>query len=254
MNKQSLDDFYDSLIEVLIHEIVFYVPKELISEKDVAEIKRMFGIDPFNELVVIDVYRGGRFKYEQGTYKPLLIAKHGSLEKNLFKLLQKKSEIAPFEFNYILDKYIEQVEFYHFITSWLFNHLALYIENKVNLEIQGDFQLQYNYYKKHLVDLIKHFYPSNDYNFREGYDPMEILEFYLPDFMARGGKEQRETKDKIVNDSTEIIEDENSTKTNQVKGIKGKVKKIKKEPLISAKASDDFILESVFNVKGISTD
>lgn len=254
MNKQSLDDFYDSLIEVLIHEIVFYVPKELISEKDVVEINRMFGIDPFNELVVIDVYRGGRFKYEQGSYKPLLVAKHGSLEKNLFKLLQKKSEIAPFEFKYILDKYIEQAEFYHYITSWFFNHLSFYIENKVNLELQGDFQLQHNYYKKHLVDLIKHFYPSNDYKFREGYGAMEILEFYLPDLLARVGKEKIETLDKIVNDSNEIIEVENSTKTNQVKEIKGKVKKIKKEPLISAKDSDNFILESVFNVRGILKD
>jgi len=254
MNEQSLDDFYDALIEVLIHEIVFYVPKELIPEKDVAEINRIIGVDPFNELVVIDFYSRGRFKYEQGAYKPLLIAKHASLEKNLFKLLQKKSEIAPFEFEYILDKYIEQVEFYHFITSWLFNHLALYIENKVNIEIQGDFQLQYNYYKKHLADLVKHFYPSNDYKFREGYDVMEILEFYLPDLLARVGKEKKETIDKIASSNTEIIEDENSTKTNEVKGIKGKVKRRKKEPLISEKDAENFILESVFNVRGILKD
>ena len=247
MSEQTLNDFFDTLIEVLIDELVFYIPAEVVPKNIVEKVNKMNKNSLFNELHVI-AFGQGWLGYEQEEFRPLLLKKHESLEKNLFKLLQKKGETEPFKFTYILDKYVEQVEFYQFITALLKNYLPIYIKNGNDPDLQGDFQFQANYYKKHLGDLMKHFYPSREYIFKQEFDILELLENYVPDFVARCGIENKDEVyiPKVVINQQEDVNEMAETST---KNVNEKTKKIKKELLITEKIADDFILSSVFNIQ-----
>jgi hypothetical protein len=244
MNEPKLHTFFEALIEVLIHHVVFYIPQEIIPNELVEQINHRNGVGTFDELLVMDLNQGW-LGYEHEKYQTLLLIKHKNLEENLFKLLKKKVEIDPTEFKYILDKYVKQVEFYLFMSTWLNNHLVFYHKEKVDMEIQSDFRFQYNYFKKHLADLVKHLYPTIDYVFKQEYEIMEVLENYIPDLITRMGFENIDAE--VL---TDIINTE--LKSDVINSIQPKIKKEKqakkKLVLITKEESDEFVLKTVFNI------
>lgn len=86
-----------------------------------------------------------------------------------------------------------------------------------------------------MIDL---FYPSKPVQLKEYYDISELLEVYFSDLMARNGKASNELLVKFDIDLSQHEFKKNQNKTT----------KRKKEPLVSDKEAEEFILKSVFNI------
>jgi len=100
-----------------------------------------------------------------------------------------------------------------------------------------------------MADLIKHLYPSNDYVFRQEFKVLELLEYYFPDFIARTGKENEISANTLGVDIPVSEIDKPIVKQTDFKGKDKTSIKIKKEPLVTDKQAEDFLLTSVFNIK-----
>ena len=249
MIEQSLNEFYNELVQVLIDDVGYYIPSEIIPEHLVNQVYSIGSYGFFDEMLVLDPEKG-LLVFEAEEFNLKLFDKHTLLEKNLFKLLRKKSGIELDEFNYILDKYFRQVEFYFSITNWLNVHLELYNSDKIDIDISGSFQLQYSYYKKHFEDLIDQFYVGKEIFLKEIYPIDELMENHFPDLLARYSLASANS---IKKEEAEITE-EYICKTEEVE-LKSKKSNIKKKikVYITENEADEFVLKSVFNISGLNS-
>lgn len=244
MSDQSLETFFDKLVEVLIRDVGFYIPSALISANLLEDLNDQIPEGFIDQISILDI-PGGFGVFENKEFNERLILKRNLLEKNIFKLLKKKKDLDAIEFNYILNKYFDQVEFYCAIVNWLSANLSVYHKNEIDINSIGSFELQNEFYKSHFVELIDLFYPSEPIQLKEYYDLSELLKVYFPDLMARYDKASSEllVKSDIDLSQHEFKEDQkNTTKRKKT------TNKRKKEPLISDKEAEEFILKSVFNI------
>ena len=245
MSDQSLETFYDKLVQVLIRDIAFYIPSAIIPVNLFKDLKDQIPEGFLDQIYILDIPEGfGIFENEE--FNERLLLKRTLLEKNIFQLLKKKKELDAIEFHYILDKYFDQVEFYSAIVNWLSINLNVYHENEIDVFTIGSFGLQNEFYKSHFIELIDLFYPSEPIELKEFYDLSELLKVYFPDLMARYDKASNEllVKSDVDISQHEFKEDQdNNTKEKKT------TKKGKKEPLVSDKEAKDFLLATVFNIK-----
>jgi hypothetical protein len=254
MDEQSLDQFFGKLIKVLFNDLAFYIPSAIIPSQVLDKLKSNIPEHFLNELSIL-VFDQGVAEFEIEEFNERLLLKRTLLEKNITLLIRKRKEFDEFEFNYILEKYFDQVEFYFFITDWLSTNLNLYNKEQIDIVIIGAFQIQNEFYKSHFSELINLFYASKEFKLREHFNISELLNKYFPDLISRYGLSNEaltiQSNSKIpqqeLNETSEVEALDNNEKTIINETISKN--KIKKEPLITQKASDDFILESVFNVK-----
>jgi hypothetical protein len=238
----------DNLIEVLIQELVYYIPSKIVPVDVIDQMNKNNFKGFFDKLLVIDVNKG-LLNYETEKFSKLLLEKHTSLEKNIFQLLKKKGELKTYEFDYILNKYFRQVEFYFFITYWLTTNLSLYNKKGIGNTVKGNFHIQYEYYRAHFEDLINQFYTTSKIpKLIESFNLSELIGRYFPDLIARYNAAAKKIKfnENIIIPRTEVDKDIGNKQS--VTNIR-KPKKIKKDKIITEKIADDFILESVFNLK-----
>lgn len=254
MDEQSLDQFFDKLIKVLLSDLAFYIPSAIIPAHVLDKLKNDIPEGFLNELSIL-VFNQGVAEFEMKEFDERLLLKRALLEKNIALLLRKRKELDELDFNYILEKYFDQVEFYFFLTNWLSANLSLYNKEQVDIVIIGAFQIQNEFYKTHYTELINLFYVSKNLKLREYFNILELLNKYFPDLISRYGlsnealtiQSDYKIPQEELNENIKTEADDNDEKTAMREAISKN--KIKKEPLITQKASDDFILESVFNVK-----
>ena len=89
MSDQSLDTFFDTIVEVLMKDLAFYIPSAIIPvvvfEKNEGQIPANF----FDEIYILDLHQGfGVFEIDE--FNKRLIQKPKLFEKNLFQLLKKR--------------------------------------------------------------------------------------------------------------------------------------------------------------------
>ena len=244
MSDQSLETFFDKLVEVLLKDVGFYIPSELIPTHLLKEMSDKIPNGFLDQLSILDI-SGGFGVFELEEFNNRLILKRTLLEKNIFKLLKKKKELDTDEFYYILDRYLDQVEFYCAIANWLSVNLSVYHKNEVNVHTIGSFELQNEFYKSHFIELINLFYPSETIQLKEYYDLSELLKVYLPDLIARFDKANNEL---LVNSDIDLFQHEFKKDQDKMTKEKKTTKKRKKEPLVSDQEAEEFILKSVFNI------
>jgi hypothetical protein len=247
MSEKSLEKFYYDLIPKLWNELLFYIPNKGIPKKFIDKFENLQTQKIFNKIMVMD-YHYGPITYKKGRDNKSALLKGSSLEKNIYKLLKKKSDTELYEFNYVLEEYFEQVECLFYITDWMnnnLNHILL-----VDDTVKGLFQIQFIYYKKHFKTLIKHFYPTKNEIPLGNFNDIEIIEKYFPDIIERYKKAGKT----ITNSSITLVEQEQNVGT-QLKIInedaiasKQLLKKEKKPQLITEKEAEAILLERVFNV------
>lgn len=244
MSHQSLETFFDKLVEVLIRDVVFYIPSALIPTYLLKDLKDQIPKGFLDEISILDI-PGGFGVFENKEFSERFLLKRTSLEQNIYTLLKKKKELDSKEFHYVLGKYFDQVEFYCAIVNWLSVNLSIYHKNEIDMVTIGSFELQNELYKSHFIELINLFYPSELIQLKEYYDLSELLKTYFPDLMARYDKASNAllVKSHIDFSQHDFKEDQNKT-TKEKKTIKKK----KKKPLISDQEAEEFILKSVFNI------
>ena len=244
MSDQSLETFFDKLVEVLFKDVGFYIPSALIPANLLKEMSAKIPAGFLDQLSILDISDGfGVFELEE--FNDRLILKRTLLEKNIFKLLKKKKVLDTDEFYYILDKYLDQVEFYCAIANWLSVNLGVYHKNEINVHTIGSFELQNEFYKAHFIELIDLFYASDPIQLKEYYDLSELLKVFFPDLIARYDKASNALllKSDIDLSQQEIKEGEKSPKKKT-----GAKKKVKKEPLVSEQEAEEFLLKNVFHI------
>jgi len=236
------------LLPILWDDFLFYIPKKDIPKEFIDKFENLKTQKIFNEIMVMD-YQHGPIVYKKGRDNKRTLLKGASLEKNIFKLLKQKNDAKLNEFNYVLEKYFEQVECLFYITDWMntnLNHILPIEDN-----IKGLFLIQLTYYKKHFEALIKHFYPKREEIPPGNFNAIKIIERYFPDIIKRYNK----TEKTITNSPVILVHEERNVgeqlKTTNEDAIASKqsLKKVKKQPLITEKEAEAILLGSVFNVE-----
>lgn len=249
MSKHSLDAFFNELVKVLFHDVAFYIPSEIFPTHVLESVESQIPPHFLDEISILDIYHGLGI-FELSEFNERLIKKPQLFEKNIFLLLEKQKELNAAEFCYILNKYIDKAEFYCAVINWLSINFKNFNNGTIDFGTIGVFEIQNEIYKTHFIELINCFYPEGEYPLKQDYNLSEILKIYLPDLFSRLGNYDQE----LTIQSTINIPKQNTKVEEKEKVLDGKTeskpkKKLKKEPLITEKEAEDFLLTNVFNIK-----
>lgn len=178
MSEKPLYQFYLDLIPNLFTELFFFIPEKEIRSDIIERIDFLKDHDVFNKVYVLDHYQGP-IAYKKGRNNTNSLLKGAKLEKNIFSLLEKKSESKAHEFDYVLVKYFELVECMFYITDWMDSNITGSV--KTDNTAIGLFHLQFMDYKKHFETLVRQFYPDKETIPQGNFNAPKIVETYFPD-------------------------------------------------------------------------
>ncbi|WP_299385843.1 hypothetical protein [uncultured Lacinutrix sp.] len=240
MSKTDLNILYNELIIKLRNDFVFFIPKAVLDIDIPNKLKLRLeqSIDLLFDNVLIIKLRKGTFLFDSKEDTLRFLKKHEELSEIIFTLLEKKNELQDFQFSYILDKYFKQIESLFYIVNWL----SLNIEklDPKDLKFKGLFISQHEYYKQHLEDFIRNFYPDKTHIPDSKFDILKHIELNFKDLTNIPFNSEilpEKTKDVF----TTLINE----KQKEVKQVKVKVKK---KVLVTEQEAEDFILRTVFNI------
>ena len=254
MEKNSIPIFLDTLIDVFLDNLLFYIPSEIIFDGVIEQIENI----PdhfFDEISLLDLERGIYRVSDEDVLElnQRLFEKRSLLEENSFALLEKNKEVTPIEFKIILEKYYDQLIFYLYITDWLITNINRFNEDNVHLGILGAFKLQHEYLSVHLKNLYRYFGALIDTEREHNFSTEKMVLEHFPDLISRVSKSkfnapitnqseintETEDKEKIIDNPSEIQQQ-----------IKKKTPPQKKQrPTIINEEIEKLILDSVFKVQ-----
>lgn len=220
------------LITNVVSELFFFIPKDEIRSDIIEKLDFLNSTNIFNTIYVVDCYKGP-IEFKRGRDNTRLLLKENDLDKNIFGLLEKKSEVPEHEFNYVLDKYFELAECLFYITNWMYANITKIIQDGA---ATGIFYMQSLSYKKHFEILVKNFYPTKDIVPKGNFNALELIETYFPDIAGQYNKHREHTT--ITPTPTESVVVEKPPA----------LKKTKRTPLVTEVEAEIILLEQVFNV------
>ena len=148
----------------------------------------------------------------------------------IFLLLEKKEKLKPNPFNFLLEKYIEQLNFYVLISDWMDKNIAVDIPD-LDSDIKSYFELQKKIFQKHL-EVFQNNFLSNAISLSKPVDVFKYIKKDFPPFKH------------FINIQNESDLRPNLN-TNKKKGSNRKQKLI----LITDDESKYFLLSTVFKLK-----
>ena len=234
MAVQTNNKIYDNLIDNLLELYVFYIPQEIINKELVSHIEEEEASNFFNVFHLI--VNGSYGDLDINGFKKKQFEKSVNLDANLFELLGLEKNVSLAEFHYVVAKYLDILEFLLTISNWMKDNLKVYMESELDLDAYSVFGVQFNQLTKHFLEVYKIYGKAHEVALTESYSIEMIVNYYLPDLIARYIKFVEKVPFEIVKEG--IIE---STST--------KHKKPKKKVLITEKEAENFLLETVFNIK-----
>ena len=250
MEKQAANNYLNELIEVFLHNFIYYVPSEIIFDGVLEQLEGQLEDDFFDELSFLDIHEGIAQITNEDAFElnTLLFDKRSLFEKNIFSLLEKNSEIEATVFQFVVEKYLEQLLFYLFISKWLITYLKKYNPTIDQLSIIGAFKLQYENFSVHLKDFYHNFKAFIDINFEPEFSSKKLVAEYFPDLISRYIKSIDKTVDKNIDDIN--FNDEDNKPKEEIQPHKESTTKIKRHrPQIIDNEIENMILEGVFKVK-----
>ena len=240
MAKDSLEKFFMKLYKNLFEELIFYIPghlipDELLIEHNLLELKKYF------QMVFYMDKMKGPVLLEENSVKPNMISKASFLEKNIFILLKKKDKESSATFNFILEKYIKQIEGYCYVSKWMFDNIEIEEIEGINNEVVNYFREQSKCHISHLDDLKKHFQNDHILMKLDSYGAINTIEGYIPKLLEQlqGMEEKLDQKTKLIDSFVKGVTSEMAKPSTTV---------LKKKLLISEVEADEFILKTVFNL------
>ncbi|WP_158848129.1 hypothetical protein [Algibacter sp. L1A34] len=233
MGKPILHQFYLSLIPNLLTELFFFIPKNEISQDIIEKFEFFKTTNIFNKIYVMD-YNQGPMEYKNTRSNKHLLLKTSDLDKNLFSLLEKKSEVKEYEFDYILEKYFELAECLFYITNWMKDNMAQM--DQYSDGVLGIFHIQSLNYKKHFESLVKNFYPSRAILPKGNFNAQHLIETYFPDIESGYNNSKKRTV------TAPIVQIDNQSEK------KPQQKKLHKTLLVTDLEAETVLLKHVFNL------
>ena len=255
MKQHTTITFVNDLIGVLLQNLIYYIPSELITGEVLTQIEENIPDSFFDELSLFDLEKGVFLIHNEDTFaiNKKLLEKRALLENNLFSLLQKSKEITPMKFEFMLQKYCDQLVFFLFITDWLISNLKKYHKEVLSLPLIGSFKLQHEYLLSHLKEIHNYFAASIDIEKEYHFTAEKLVMEYFPDLISRCQQVTLSNENSIddtsilENETTEIVSDVDSK---QQKNKSGKnLKKEKVRPQLVDEEIERMILKNVFKVK-----
>jgi len=225
--------FFNSLLPNLWEEFIFFIPSRNIYDSIKDNFKNQDIEKYFNQIMVFDTYKGPVL-YEEVTNNNKIILKSSKLENNLFRLLDKQNLTNPSGFNFILEKYLEQIECLNYISQWLYENLNQV--NEINETIKGLFLMQMNHFDKHVNAFKSQFYKNN---IEATKNPLNIEEIIKSTLKEINKQEQIQTKSPTLDIATDLATGKDLQKTPQ---------KTPKQPLVTEQDAEKMILKQVFNL------
>ncbi len=224
----TIDNTFNNLKNNLYKPLIFYVPRSIIPDNK----KELYGSSKFdsifNRIVVIDK-KGNILELKSNIKLLQLLEKPTLLDENIFLLLDEKEHLKPYQFNYLLEKYIEQINFYVLISDWMDKNIIINIID-LDSDIKSYFELQKKVFQKHL-GVFKNNFLSNTISYSKPVDVLKNIEKDFPPFNQFIKKQ---------NASNIKFNEKDTT-------IKERVKK-QKTILITEEEVENFILDIVFNL------
>ena len=254
MKKHSLPIFLNELIDVLLDNLLFYIPSELffngVREQIVREQKEDLPVHFFDEILFLDLHHGMHLVTNEDVIElnQRLSEKRSLLEEITFALLEKNKEVTPLEFQIIIEKYYEQLLFYLYITDWLITNLNKYHHTDIHIGIMVSFKLQNDYLSVHLKNIFSYFGHLIDLEKQQDFSAEKIALEHFPDLISRC--QQSEIKNFLKKEgeiSTEIEVKEGTKKALDTQ--KKAHPKKKQRPDISNTEIEEMVLEGVFKIK-----
>ncbi|MBD0831631.1 hypothetical protein [Aestuariibaculum sediminum] len=235
MTKINLQETYFELLKHLWVDFIFFFPDSPLLLEAFKKIDFFANKRHFNTVFVLDYHKGPILLTEDRDNSKTIF-KNATLEQNMFELLKKKKELEAIEFEYISDRYLEQIETLTYIANWLTINLNTFV--KCDSQITGLFKLQQTNYQSHLNTFIKHFSSKTDIRIDHNPELENLLKTHYTHLKNVIFKKQKEELNCSLSEG-KLTSTEYTIKTRS---------KIKKQPPISAEKAEISILKSVFKV------
>lgn len=247
--EKSVTNFLNELIEVFLHNLIYYIPSEIIIEGVLDEIEDELPDSFFDELSLLEINKGITLFNKENAFEinQRLLEKRSQLEENIFKLESKSKVLTPITFEISIQKYLDQLLFFLFITDWLVSNFKKYHKGNKHLVLIGAFKSQHEYLKSHLKDCLTYYGNIIDVEKEYFFTAESLVMEYIPELLSRynqiGSRNLAQNLEQANIDVTATDIGNHKEKPS----LKPKIKK--KRPEISDEQIEKMILESVFRVK-----
>lgn len=151
-----MEEIYETFGKNLIFSSVMYLPLwmvEMMEEIDGSESLRPYA----NRIFLLDRKGNPDFVDERGySCMPKLLPKKVLLDGNIRELLKYSDLESSTVFEFILEKYVEQLTAYTAISSWMCENVANDLA-AIGHDNQDAFKFQYETYRSHKEEIYKRF-------------------------------------------------------------------------------------------------
>lgn len=266
----SLDEIYTTLRASLYSPLLVYIPKTplITSAKELKEI--LLQADVFGRLLLLDDTHGlNIYLADQKDYHKI-VHKEATLDHNIFILLDYKATLKKQAFAFLMDKYIEDLSIFIYLTRWLSENFTTYIKQGKNSKLDKQvFDIQKSVFEKHTLKLKKYF-PKTEIPYLSEIKTTHLIERLFPEninhldqqlkrYQAKTSSNEKQQK---ATPSTNIHKLRNLFEDNSIKDEKNEknivtstretatIKQIKKknQMLITDREARSFLLSHVFHV------
>ncbi len=223
----ALEDAFNDLRSNLYKPLIFFIPKSLIPESKKEWLESPEFAQLFNKVALIE--KSGEInelKSCPGLFQ--IMEKPSILNGNIFLLSDQKAALNSFQFNLLMEKYLEQLRFYNTIAKWMALHIAEHCE--IDDNIKSYFELQDDFFLNHSQEIEAKFKIDTTTLTK----PMDVLEHVEKDLSPF---EKLIENNKSQNGITKLGRQMGQTKTRKTKPV-----------LVTNQEAEDFLLKSVFNV------
>lgn len=214
--ENTTNAIFDKLFERLLYPMLVYLPKgagQVLKQSEEFQV-----LDKFVGFMLAIENKSYNFLVTEQSNLLFLIGKSKLLESNMFDLLDAKENLSNEQFHFLANKYKSHVDSWVFITQELKKDIVkvndnLFIKNKGYIEHQA------TNFEQHQKTIESHFPSVDKTRYNIGLEHL----------------------------SAKVLEYEKSKQTKNQQEINKKTT-IKKQPLISNKEVDSYLLEKVFGV------
>lgn len=220
---KSLFKTFEKLRLNLYKPLIFYIPRSIIPDDKKEYFKASRFNNYFNNVIIIN-QKGFDYQLKDQPSLYHIMGKQGMLDENIFNLLDKKETLNEYQFDFLLSKYLIQINFYVLISEWFNRNMTLHIEN-LSDEVKNSFKLQYEIFSKHLEQLKSNYFIKGKINLEHNTNIVELIENEFPEL------------NNIFIDSSK-----NESKKNKT------IKVPKKPPILTDNQAENFLLKTVFKV------
>lgn len=120
----SIEKQFEELRRNLYRPLLFFIPKSIIPEQALEQIDQNT-LDHLLDALIIIKEDGAAYKLKNEPFLYSILQKTVKLDASIFKIFEIKEQLKMEQFEFFIQRYLTEVDFYVFITDWLHNNIEL---------------------------------------------------------------------------------------------------------------------------------